>query len=136
AHRIGIARSFAVDKWHRGRGGLSVKIDLVSGELGPAATIVSNQLRWFDQHPESGARITGIRVPNWDDTRREILRAAASLPYTPAVGWDLVMTDGGGCFLEGNSPPFPSVWQVHDPLLSDKRVRQFYQAYAVRLQFP
>ena len=132
AHRFGTARSAPVDNWHGGWGGLSARIDIDSGVLGPGATLSdAGRLCWHDRHPESGSPIAGVRVTGWTDVVATILGAAARLPEAPAIGWDLVVTDEGVCFLEGNSPPGPFVWQVHGPLLADPRVRRFYEAHEV-----
>ena len=131
-HRFGTARSAPVDNWHGGWGGLSARIDLDSGALGPGATLSdAGRLCWHERHPESGAAIAGVRVERWAETSAAVLAAAARLPEAPAIGWDLVVTDNGCCFLEGNSPPGPFVWQVHGPLLADPRVRRFYEAHGV-----
>jgi hypothetical protein len=131
-HRIGTARSFPVDNWHGGWGGLSAKIDVATGVLGPGATLSSDgKLCWHERHPESGAPVQGVHVPFWPETAAAVLGIAGRLPYAPAVGWDLVITDTGCCCLEGNSPPSTLVWQVHDPLLADPRVRRFYEAHGI-----
>lgn len=132
AHRFGTARSAPVDNWHGGWGGLSAKIDPGSGGLGPGATLSDGgRLCWHDRHPESGAPIAGVRIEQWAETAATVLGAAARLPEAPAIGWDLVVTDEGCCFLEGNSPPGAFVWQVHAPLLADPRVRRFYEAHGI-----
>ncbi|HXJ83395.1 MAG TPA: sugar-transfer associated ATP-grasp domain-containing protein [Candidatus Methylomirabilis sp.] len=131
-HRFGSSRSAPVDNFHAGRGGLSARIDPASGWLGPGATLSdANRLSWHDHHPESGAPIAGIRVEGWTETADSVLMAAARLPEAPAIGWDLVITEAGCCFLEGNSPPGVQVWQVHGPLLADPRVRRFYEAHGI-----
>ena len=132
AHRVGSSRSAPVDNFHSGRGGLSAKIDVDSGRLGPGATLSeAGRLSWHERHPESGAPIAGVRVEGWNDMAATVLAAASRLPEAPAIGWDLVMTQAGCCFLEGNTPPGLSVWQVHGPLLADSRARRFYEAYGV-----
>lgn len=129
AHRFGTTRSFPVDKWPLG---ISAKLDADTGELGPGATLsAEGRLCWFERHPESNTPVQGVRVPFWPETRATILRLAAHLPYAPAVGWDLVITERGCSCLEGNSPPATGVWQVHRPLLADPRVRRFYNEHGV-----
>jgi len=132
AHRFGSARSAPVDNFHSGWGGLSARIDLDSGRLGPGATFSdTGYLTWHERHPESGALIAGARVECWGETAAAVLAAASCLPEAPAIGWDLAVTAAGCCFLEGNTPPGMAVWQVHGPLLADPRVRRFYEAYSV-----
>ncbi len=129
AHRFGTTRSFPVDTFPPG---ISAKLDIDTGELGPGGMLsAEGELRWLERHPESNAPIQGVRVPFWPETRETILRLAAHLPYAPAVGWDLVVTKRGCSCLEGNSPPGPLVWQVHQPLLANPRVRRFYAEHGV-----
>jgi hypothetical protein len=132
AHRFGTARGGPTDNFHSGWGGLSARIDLGSGVLGPAAMLSGQgRLVWCDRHPDTGAPIAGVTVERWGETVATILAVAARFPEAPAIGWDLVVTRAGCCVLEGNSPPQVAVWQVHGPLLRDPRVRRFYQAYGV-----
>jgi len=132
SQRVGSSRSAPVDNFHSGRGGLSARIDVETGRLGPGATLSgAGQLSWHERHPESGAPIAGVRVEGWEELAASVLAAAARLPEAPAIGWDLVMTEAGCCFLEGNTPPGLSVWQVHGPLLADPRARRFYEAHGV-----
>jgi hypothetical protein len=127
-HRFGSGRSFPVDNWQAGRGGLSAAIDVESGALGPGAMSGGAAgPTWHEHHPETGARIAGVQVPGWAVTVETLLGAAARLPMAPSIGWDLVITADGPCVLEGNSPPATYVWQVHRPLLADPRARRFYR---------
>jgi len=132
AHRIGSSRSFPVDNFKYGKGGLSAAVDLESGVLGKAARMSDEGgLEWHAGHPENGSRIEGVGLPLWPETKGEILRMAARLPYIPYIAWDVVMTDGGFSVLETNSTPGLAVLQIHEPLLRDPRVRRFYQAHKV-----
>lgn len=130
AQRIGTSRSYPVDNWHGGNGGLSCAIDLDTGALGPGASLSADgRLVFCDRHPETGAQIQGVTVPFWAETKALLLRLAARLPSTPDVGWDLVITDDGPSLIEGNAPPGTFVWQVHAPLYRDARVRTFFAAH-------
>lgn len=61
-HRFGVDRSWGLDNWSRG--GLSAKIDVETGELGPAAQFpFDGKVRWSDVHPETGTTITGRNIP-------------------------------------------------------------------------
>lgn len=125
AHRFGLPRTYPIDNFHGGKGGLSAAIDLETGELGPGATLsAEGRLQRFAVHPDSGAPIVGVQVPGWAVVAAEVLRVAAALPHIPYVGWDVVVTDEGPSFLEANTPPGTLVWQVHGGLLRDPRVRR------------
>lgn len=132
AQRIGSSRSAPVDNFHAGFGGLSAAVDLEQGRLGPAAALDrTGSVGRFSAHPETGVRIEGVVVPHWCETRRTTLELAAALPQYPYVGWDLVVTEQGPVFLEGNSPPGTRVWQVNTPLLRDPRSREFYRRHGM-----
>ena len=67
-----------------------------------------------------------MEISGWKEIAREVLDVAAALPECPYVGWDLLLTDMGAYWLEGNSPPGLWVWQVHGPLMADPRTRAFF----------
>jgi hypothetical protein len=132
AHRIGSARSEPVDNFHGGFGGLSAEIDMDEGRLGLAATLSDDgSVKRCEAHPETGARIEGVRVPHWSRTRQATLELAGSLPQFPYVGWDLIVTEEGPVVLEANSPPGTWVWQVNTPLLRDPRSREFFSSHGM-----
>ena len=111
-------------------GGLSASIDLVSGDLGPGACLSeSGRLMHLAEHPETGGKIKGVVVPHWQEIKKKVLAAATHFAGSPYVGWDLLVTEKGCSFLEGNSPPGTAVWQVHGPLLANPLLREFYREY-------
>lgn len=128
-HRIGTPATIPVDNFHAGRGGICARIDMDTGTLGPALTLTPGGTRArFERHPDTGAQIAGVRVPGWPSTMARIVEVAERLPEAPLIGWDIVPTEGGPVWLEANVPPGTAVWQVHQPLLADPRVRRFYEA--------
>ncbi|MDH3690104.1 MAG: hypothetical protein OEU36_11570 [Gammaproteobacteria bacterium] len=132
AHRIGMQRSFPVDNFHQGRGGLSAAIDVATGALGPGITFDQDmQLTRLVNHPETGARIEGVVVPFWEDTCQKLMEFCARLPHVPTIGLDLIITEQGCSVLEANCPPGVAVWQVHGPLLADPRVRRCYEEMGI-----
>jgi hypothetical protein len=131
-HRFGTERSYPVDNWKSGLGGLSAKIDLDTGELGPAVNLdPEGKLQWHDAHPETGVHIQGVRLPRWAGLTEMIQRAAGALPFIPDIAWDCVITDAGCCVLELNGASALFVVQIHEPLLRDPRVRAFYKHHGI-----
>jgi hypothetical protein len=131
--RIGSARSFPVDNFKGGRGGLSALIDPRTGKLGPgAAADATGKPVWHTHHPESHAPIEGVVIPGWESIRAAFLDYARRLAFMPCIGWDITLTDGGFSILEGNSTPGMPVMQVHGPLLDDPRIRRFYEEARAR----
>lgn len=127
--RIGCPQSEPTDNWSRG--GLSAAVDLDTGEVGRAASYPagSSAVTWHSRHPDSGARISGITVPNWHGIARRIRELADSLPFLPYVGWDVLPTEEGFKILEGNSYSDVNLLQIHGPLLRDPRILDFLRRH-------
>lgn len=131
-HRFGSSRSYPVDNFHQGRGGLSVNIDLSNGEMGKGLTVNSQgQLQLFTHHPETESPIEGVHIPHYDSMTNALLRACDFLPEAKIVGWDVLMTENGYCVLEANAPPGLVVWQVHQPLLANPRNAMFFHSHGI-----
>lgn len=129
-HRIGTAASAPADNWSQG--GLSAPVDLDTGTLGPGVPYPrQGPLRRFDRHPETGETISGAQVPRWREVRDGILAAAGLMPFLPYVGWDVIVTEDGFTVIEGNKFSDVNLLQVHGPLLTDPRVRDFYEKRGV-----
>jgi len=132
AQRIGTSRSFPTDNWQAGLGGLSSHVDLDTGRLGKGASISKDwRLAWYPQHPETGSQIECLEVPGWTEICRRLTDAARELAWTPQIAWDVLVTKGGFTVIEINGSPGLAVHQVHRPLLSDRRVRDFYRFHKV-----
>lgn len=130
AQRIGTSRSYPVDNFKMGAGGLSAHVDLGTGELGcgvyrPDAGPMQRHIL----HPETGSPIKGVRVPRWQETVEDILRFSARMPYLPFIGWDVVMTPNGYQIIETNPGSGFYLIQVHQPLLADVRVKRFFEVH-------
>ena len=103
-----------------------------TGVLGPAVSHPKSMtLDWHECHPDTQAPLAGRQIPGWDRIRQDILRLASQLPFLKVVGWDLLLADDGLVAIEGNHHPDPDVLQCHGPLLTDERVRRFYQHYGI-----
>jgi hypothetical protein len=128
-HRIGTRRSAPVDNWSRGGLSATIRDD---GTLSPGAQWLPDRgvVRWFESHPDTGERIVGTPVPDWEPIREGVLSMARAMPYLPRVGWDVLPTgDGEFVVLEANAHAATRTLQVHGPLLRDDRVRRFYEAH-------
>ena len=132
AQRIGNCRSFPVDNWLEGLGGLCAEIDLETGKLGAAATVSDRErITWHARHPETGSQIQGLVIPGWSAMQSALCKGAKGLPFAPLLGWDILVTRDGFRVLELNGPPGLHVHQVHRPLLKDPRLRRFYSTYGI-----
>ena len=135
AHRFGTEQSKPVD--NSTRGGMLAGIGLESGILGPLATFPggyasrSDHVEWYEQHPDTGARVAGTQVPHWDEIVREVNRSMDTLLGLELVGWDVIVTPGGFSILEGNVRPDINP-QMFGPYAGGKRGQRFIEGVRSR----
>lgn len=124
--RIGTSESYPIDNFSLG--GLSSEVDLVSGELGCAVAAEGKYKgHGWECHPDTGERIRGKRVPDWENIKHEICRVFNQLPYVKYCGFDLVIDDEGVVVLEGNSYSQVRLFQMNRPLLECQELVEFYK---------
>jgi len=104
--RIGTAGN-VVDNVHHG--GLTTPIDLATGTLTLPAANGAGQS--FDTHPDTGAQIRGMTIPDWPELTDFILKVALIVPQMRYVGWDIALTDAGPEIIEGNDTPSNDLYQ-------------------------
>jgi len=131
--RVGTLETMPTDNFSGG--GLGAPIDLDTGRLGRALRHPGDGGRppeRFTHHPESGAQIEGAVLPHWERVRDTVLRAAASLPTNRYIGWD-VFVDAAGTpvIVEANGNTGLQMVQIERGLLTDSRIRRFYQEVGV-----
>jgi hypothetical protein len=130
--RLGTRKSKGVDNF--GQGGLSVDIDLDHGVLGEAVEHHAEAPRSparYQAHPDTGAQIAQQRIPMWNLVRDQSLLLMRTMPFINYVGWDIVLTEKGPVFLEGNNYTGVRLVQAHAGLLQDGRVREFYKRFGI-----
>lgn len=131
-HKFGTMASIPTD--NQSRGGIFTGINIDTGELmRPCLYTNTDRLTYFDNHPDTGVRITGVKVPNWDKVKQDVIALAESLDYLPYIGWDIVVTDHGVKVVEGNNHTGIGL-QMFQPLYADKRVRKFYKHHFERVK--
>lgn len=134
AHRFGTSRSYPIDNFHQGRGGICADVNVPAATLGKAVSLGAGYERiWHDVHPESGSRIEGVLIPGLSRALEGVLEAASCFPEATCVGWDLVITDAGYSLLEANAPPGIVVSQAHGPLLENPRAASYFRSYGFRV---
>jgi len=131
--RMGTADTAPTDNWSGG--GICAPVDLATGRLGVGRM---HPLKGrpgegrYATHPDSGAQIEGAVVPHWEQVRETVLRAAASLPTSRYVGWDVFVDEAGTSIIgEGSANTDVNLLQVHGGLLADPVVRRFYEKCGV-----
>lgn len=130
-HRFGTRATVPTDNFQTG--GLSVAVDLETGVLGRAVRApgyTGGELRWLSAHPDTGAPITGVAIPDWAEVKATVTRVVEAYPFLRYVGWDVVVSERGVVLIEGNHNINLGL-QVHGALLRDARVRRFFEFYKV-----
>lgn len=93
-----------VDNVHAG--GLASPVDIESGVIGAATDLgLSSKVGWVDEHPTTGASITGFTVPLWEEAKDLARRAQRALGVFCVGGWDVAITPEGPVIVEGNHGP-------------------------------
>lgn len=104
------------DNFADGAGGnLLAGIDLESGILTPARGSLRRDwpvMAEFDSHPDTGHRITGVKLPFWSEILKISLDAQASLPKFRTVGWDVAASPSGILLVEANASYDMSILQI------------------------
>ena len=107
--RIGTKETIPVD--NGSRGGLVANIDLETGELSEARCL--HNLDVHQIHPDSKNPIKGVKVPNWDKIKAEILEITRNFPYMHFIAWDVLMTDDDRlCIIEANNSSGVNIIQL------------------------
>ena len=65
----------------------------------------------FEEHPDTGIPLVGLKVPKWKEACILAKRLAEALPGCRFIGWDFALTDKGWAMVEGNHSPL-LIWQI------------------------
>lgn len=108
-------RSATIDNYDGGRTGtMMAMVDPATGRItrlfvprpGGAGAVP------VDRHPVSGAEVTGVTLPLWDEVLALAVRATFAFAPLRTIGWDIGITADGPLLIEGNArwdpPPYQS----------------------------
>ena len=113
--RIGVDKSAPVDNFCQGGG--SALIDLETGVLGKMTCSNSydengNRI-FYSNHPNTGAQIEGLIIPNWNEIKEKIVYLTREIPFFEFTAWDIALTDEGIELIEINMSSSLNVFQAH-----------------------
>lgn len=124
--RIGTSETVPVD--NGSRGGLVANIDLDTGVLSEARCLWNRNS--YKVHPDSGKPIEGVRIPNWQELKQDMLRLANRLPYMSFIAWDILITPEGHCIIEANTSSGVNIIQLWGGQRKGE-LGDFYRAHKV-----
>mgnify|MGYP001194184073 CR=1 FL=1 len=129
-HRIGTNKSFPVDNFSNG--GLTAEIDLETGILGKVfdPTNCDHTKSYMRKHPDTGVRITGVKIPFWEDLKETLLNISSKFPYVYFIAWDVVITNQGFSIVEINNSSGLNIFQVFGGVRNGK-LGKFYKHHGV-----
>ena len=121
-----------VDNFHAG--GIAARVDVHSGELSHATDMgLSHDSRWWDAHPETGARIGGRKLPMWDGVRDVARKVHLAFPDQVVIGWDVAILADGPALVEGNkSPDLDIIQRTHEGPIGNSRLAELLLFHIAR----
>lgn len=131
-HKFGTLKSLPTD--NQSKGGIIAGINLETGIMERASVYTnSERLEYFDTHPDTGAPIKGVKIPNWSQVTSKVCELAEEIDYLHYIGWDLIITDDGIKIVEGNNHTGIGL-QMYQPLFANDRAKRFYDYHFERLK--
>lgn len=93
-------------------GNLAAPIDEETGKVNGVAVYSDITKNDESKHPVTGVTIIGFQVPFWKETLAMTKEAALLHPQNRSIGWDIVITQNGPGFIEGNHDWCKLLWQL------------------------
>ncbi|KYG59406.1 sugar-transfer associated ATP-grasp domain-containing protein [Planococcus maritimus] len=93
-------------------GGIAAPVDPETGIVSGTAMSKSVKREIYSEHPITGAAITGIQLPYWEEVLKMVRAAALVVPEVKSVGWDVAITPNGPAIIEGNDNWDKVLWQM------------------------
>lgn len=127
AHRFGTMASIPTDNW--ATAGLAAPVDTETGTLRKAVYLHADSgLERRTTHPNTGAQITGVSIPEWDTVTQMIVDVATVFKGAPYIGWDVTLTADGPVIIEPNAKTGKNIIQLNKGLFADDRFQRFYES--------
>lgn len=109
-HRFGTSATGVVD--NASQGGIISKIDIDTGILSEARSIKNTNV--YYRHPDTKKPIEGVKIPNWDQIKEQVLYVSEQLFFLKIIAWDVVLTEKGVTVIEANSSSGVNILQLWD----------------------
>lgn len=129
--RVGCESSIPVD--NISYGGMTCGIDLETGELSHAIAklgAMDRRMKPYTHHPDTGEQIAGKTIPGWEQLKRDIISLTEKTPYLNFVAWDVLLTEGGFCIIEGNASSGCGMFQMEHGVRNGP-LGDLYRSYGV-----
>lgn len=110
------------------QGGIAVKIDVETGELGSYA--LDRFGAKYYNHPTSKKEFIGFKIPNWERVCSLASEVQTKLCYQTLLGMDIAVTEKGATLIEVNSIyDNIDLEQVCGPVLANPKTLEIYRQH-------
>lgn len=110
--KIPAGRNVADNFWRPGN--VLATLDLETGRIVRAVKGTGLKAEVIETHPDSGVKLTGLQVPEWQRTVALALDAQRLLGSLALIGWDIAPADTGPVIVEPNHTPDFALAQIAD----------------------
>lgn len=110
--KIPAAGNVADNFWRAGN--MLAGLDFETGRVLRATSGVGFEMKDVTRHPDTGAELIGLQVPDWEKMKAVAVEGAKVLRHFGTVGWDIAATDDGPVIVEANETPDFSLVQIAD----------------------
>jgi hypothetical protein len=122
--KIPVGENVADNYWRSGN--LLATLDLETARVVRVVRGTGLGLEEVTHHPDTGAALIGVEVPNWSEIVSLALDAASTLAEVPLIGWDMAAVEGGALVVEPNFTPDFFMTQLADRRgMLDERFNSF-----------
>jgi len=123
--RVGTKNTIPVDNFSKG--GITANVDLETGITGqPKYRNSEGKCRTIDNHPNTNQKLSDIQIPFWGKIKECVLKFHDDYPAFDLVGWDVILTEDGFYFIEGNHNPNIRQTFIHRNFSDDPSFREFF----------
>jgi len=98
--KIPVGDNVADNAWHKGN--LLAAVDIETGGVTRVVAGFGAQEHEVEDHPDTGRRIKGMTLPDWDRLRALCDASARAFPGLRLQAWDVALTDRGPVMVEIN----------------------------------
>lgn len=82
------------------KGGIAANVDIKTGKF--IGSAYDNEMKQYTEHPDTGVRLTGYTLPNWDEVLRFTEECARACPLS-YVEWDIAIRENDCVLIEANA---------------------------------
>lgn len=110
--KIPAAGNVADNFWRAGN--MLAGLDFETGEVVRVTSGVGLEMKDVTHHPDTGAALIGLKVPDWERMKATAVEGAKVLRHFGVIGWDMAATDDGPVIVEANETPDFGLVQIAD----------------------